>query len=222
MKRAFLIAGISSGSGKTTVTIGILRALKNKDVRVQPFKCGPDYIDTQYHQIACGEDSVNLDTWMAGREHVKELFDHYSADADISIVEGVMGLYDGADGILGSSAEVAELLDIPVVLVINAKSMAHSIAPLLYGYLHYRSQTRISGIILNNVGSDRHEEMLRKACEEVGMPVLGVLRRMKELYSPSRHLGLDLSERERISDLSQLVSENLKDCGLYDNLYCKG
>lgn len=220
MKKAILIAAASSGSGKTTLTIGLLRALKNRGFRVQPFKCGPDYIDPQYHQIACGKDSVNLDTWMAGREHVKELFEHYSREADLCIVEGVMGLYDGTDGMQGSSAEVAELLDIPVVLVINAKSMAHSIAPLLKGYLSYRQETKIAGVIFNNVGSERHEEMLRKAAREVGMPVLGVLPRMKELYAPSRHLGLDLSERERISELAQRVAINFKDCGLYNYLHC--
>lgn len=220
MKNAFLIAAASSGSGKTTLTIGLLRALKNMGMKVQPFKCGPDYIDPQYHQIACGEDSVNLDTWMAGPEHVKEIFERYSTQTDLCIVEGVMGLYDGADGMKGSSAEVAELLDIPVVLVLNCKSMAHSVAPLLKGYLTYRPQTKIAGVILNNVGSSRHEEMLLQAAQEVGMPVLGVLHRMKELYAPSRHLGLDLSERERISDLAQRVAENFKDCGLYDYLHC--
>ncbi len=219
MKHAFLIAGISSGSGKTTVTIGLLRALKNKGLHVQPFKCGPDYIDTQYHQIACGESSVNLDTWMSGKEHVKELFEHYSTDADISIVEGVMGLYDGAEGMRGSSAEVAELLGIPVVLVVNCKSMAHSLAPLLYGYLHYRSETHIAGVILNNVGSTRHEEMLVRACTEVGMPVLGIMPRVKGLYAPSRHLGLDISEQQRISELAQLAADSFKDCGLYDYLH---
>lgn len=220
MKNAILIAAASSGSGKTTLTIGLLRALRDKGLRVQPFKCGPDYIDPQYHQIACGEDSVNLDIWMAGREHVRELFDNYASRADISIVEGVMGLYDGADGMEGSSADVAELLDIPVVLVINARSMAHSIAPLLKGYLTYRPATHIAGVILNNVGSSRHEEMLRKAAAEVGMPVLGVLPRMKELYAPSRHLGLDLSERERISQLAQQVANHFKDSGLYDYIHC--
>lgn len=220
MKNAILIAAASSGSGKTTLTIGLLRAFRNRGLRVQPFKCGPDYIDPQYHQIACGVDSVNLDIWMSGREHVRELFGHYSLDADISIVEGVMGLYDGADGMAGSSADVAELLDIPVVLVVNARSMAHSIAPLLQGYLNYRPATRIAGVILNNVGSPRHEEMLRQAAREVGMPVLGVLPRMKELYVPSRHLGLDLSEREKISKLAQSVADNFKDCGLYDYLHC--
>lgn len=207
MKKAFLIAAASSGSGKTTLTIGLLRALRNKGYKVQPFKCGPDYIDPLYHRIACDKDSVNLDTWMQSEQEVQQTFQHYAQDADICIVEGVMGLYDGADGIKGSSAEVAELLGIPVVLVINARSMAHSIAPILKGYLTYRPTTQIAGVIFNNVGSARHEQMLRRAAEEVGMPVLGVLPRMKELYAPSRHLGLDISETEKISQLAENVAE---------------
>ena len=207
MKTAFLIAAASSGSGKTTLTIGLLRALRNKGYKVQPFKCGPDYIDPLYHRIACDRDSVNLDTWMQPEQDVKQVFLRYSQDADISIVEGVMGLYDGADGIRGSSAEVAELLGIPVVLVINARSMAHSIAPIMKGYLTYRPATQIAGVIFNNVGSSRHEQMLRRAAEEVGMPVIGAIPRMKELYSPCRHLGLDISETERINLLAEKVAE---------------
>ena len=207
MKKAFLIAAASSGSGKTTLTIGLLRALRNKGYKVQPFKCGPDYIDPLYHRIACDRDSVNLDTWMQSEQDVKQVFQRYSQDADICIVEGVMGLYDGADGIRGSSAEVAELLGIPVILVINSRSMAHSIAPILKGYLIYRPATQIAGVIFNNVGSPRHEQMLRRAAEEVGMPVIGAIPRMKELYSPSRHLGLDISETERINQLAEKVAE---------------
>ena len=207
MKKAFLIAAASSGSGKTTLTIGLLRALRNKGYKVQPFKCGPDYIDPLYHRIASGRDSVNLDTWMQSEQNVQKAFQHYSQDADICIVEGVMGLYDGADGIKGSSAEVAEILGIPVILVINARSMAHSIAPILKGYLTYRPATRIAGVIFNNVGSSRHEKILRQAAAEVGMPVIGAIPRMKELYAPSRHLGLDISETEKISQLAEKVAK---------------
>ena len=219
MKTAFLIAAASSGSGKTTLTIGLLRALRNKGYKVQPFKCGPDYIDPLYHRIACGRDSVNLDTWMQPEQDVKQVFQRYSQDADICIVEGVMGLYDGADGMRGSSAEVAELLGIPVILVINARSMAHSIAPILKGYLTYRPATQIAGVIFNNVGSPRHEQMLRRAAEEVGMPVIGAIPRMKELYSPSRHLGLDISETERINLLAEKVAEVINNEQLIINNY---
>ena len=144
---------------------------------------------------------------MQSEQNVQKAFQLYSQDADICIVEGVMGLYDGADGIKGSSAEVAEILGIPVILVINARSMAHSIAPILKGYLTYRPATRIAGVIFNNVGSSRHEKILRQAAAEVGMPVIGAIPRMKELYAPSRHLGLDISETEKISQLAEKVAE---------------
>ena len=133
MNPGYVIAAPSSGSGKTTFTIGLLRALANRGLHVQPYKCGPDYIDTLFHQMASGRESVNLDTFMASPEHVKHLFQHYSADADVCVVEGAMGLYDGYDKSRGSAAEIARLLGVPIVLVVDAKSMAYSVAALLHG-----------------------------------------------------------------------------------------
>lgn len=130
----FLIAAPSSGSGKTTITQGLLRYFKNKGLRVQPFKCGPDYLDTKHHAWAAGNVSINLDTFMSSSEHVKDIYSKYSSSADISVVEGVMGLFDGAKKMEGSSAQIAELLDIPIILVVNAKATAYSVAPLLYGF----------------------------------------------------------------------------------------
>lgn len=210
MKHAFLIAAASSGSGKTTVTLGILRALADQGIHVQPFKCGPDYIDPQYHAIACGVDSVNLDPWMNGEEAVRYAFARYSQDCDVAVVEGVMGLFDGADGMKGSSAQVAELLDLPVILVIDSRSMAFSAAPLLYGYKHFSHKVKIAGVIFNKVGSERHCSLLRQAAEAAGVPCLGYIPRNKDLYSPSRHLGLDLSEKDRIEALAQQVAEAVR------------
>ena len=122
--RKFLIGATNSGCGKTTLTAGLLRALSRRGLTVQPFKCGPDYIDTQYHQMACGHESVNLDAWFAESAHLKKVFYHYSKDADVCIVEGVMGLYDGFNRWHGSSAEIAAILNLPVILMVNAKSMA--------------------------------------------------------------------------------------------------
>jgi len=136
--KGFLIAAASSNSGKTTITMGLLRALRNRGLRVQPFKCGPDYIDPMFHSMASGNESVNLDTWMSDEEQVRETFRTYSNGADISVVEGVMGLYDGYDKWHGSSGEIAMLLDMPVILVINAKSAAYSVAPLIYGFKNYK------------------------------------------------------------------------------------
>lgn len=200
---AYLIAAASSGSGKTTLTMGILRALARRGLAVQPCKCGPDYIDTQYHHIACGRASYNIDPWMhLGRKAaVRE---------DLTLIEGCMGLFDGADGPVGSNAEVAGRLGVPVILVVNARSMAHSAAPLLYGYLHYRPTLRYAGVIFNNVGSPRHAQMLRRAAGEVGFPVLACIPRRAELSMPSRHLGLDLSERNRISRLADLAADEVE------------
>ena len=159
MKQAFLIAAPTSGSGKTTIARGLMALLTKKGYRVQPFKCGPDYIDTKFHEAVCGRPSINLDTFMATPEHVRELFDHYGQDADVCVVEGMMGLFDGYDRERGSSAEIARVLDIPVMLVVDAKSAAYSMAPLLYGFTHFTTQgtkVNIAGVIFNKVGSERH------------------------------------------------------------------
>ena len=137
MKHSFLISAPTSGSGKTTIARGLMALLVKKGMRVQPFKCGPDYIDTKFHAAVCGRPSINLDTFMASREHVKELFVHYGADADVCIVEGMMGLFDGYDRDKGSSAEIASVLNVPVVLVVDATSAAYSMAALLHGFLHF-------------------------------------------------------------------------------------
>ncbi|MBQ7181029.1 MAG: cobyrinate a,c-diamide synthase [Bacteroidaceae bacterium] len=200
---AYLIAAASSGSGKTTLTMGILRALARRGIPVQPCKCGPDYIDTQYHHIACGRASYNIDPWM-------HLGDEAATSQALTVIEGCMGLFDGAIGPVGSNAEVAERLGVSIILVVNARSMAHSAAPLLYGYLHYRPTLRYAGVIFNNVGSPRHAQMLRRAADEVGFTVLACIPRRQELSMPSRHLGLDLSERNRISLLADLAADEVE------------
>ena len=130
----FLIGAASSGSGKTTFTLGLLRALKNRGLKVQPFKCGPDYLDTKHHAAAAGQTSYNLDTFMASATHVQEVYARHSRTADICITEGVMGLFDGYDNMAGSSAELAGLLHLPVILVVNARSTAYTVAAILYGF----------------------------------------------------------------------------------------
>lgn len=205
MKNAYLIAAASSGSGKTTITMGLLRQLRKQGCIVHPYKCGPDFIDTQYHHIACGEPSYNIDPWMElGQD--KALFER----PGLHIIEGAMGLFDGADGRKGSAADIALQLGVPIILVINAQSMAHSMAPLLYGYLHYDPRLQYAGVIFNKVGSQRHLAMLTRAAQEVGIPVLGYLTKQQDLYSPSRHLGLDLSERTRIDQLAENVACQLQ------------
>ncbi len=205
----FLISAPSSNSGKTTLTLGLLRALKNRGLNVQPFKCGPDYIDTQHHTTASGNPGINLDTFMASEAHVRDIYKQYSEKADVSVTEGVMGLFDGADKMKGSSAAIAELLDIPVILVINAKSMAYSAAPLLYGFKNFYKGIRVVGAIFNFVSTTSHYRFLQEACEEVGIEPLGYLPKNEELAIPSRHLGLHISAETDYESIIEKLAEEI-------------
>lgn len=204
-----MIAAPSSGCGKTTFTLGLLRALRDRGLSVQPFKSGPDYIDPLFHQMAAGVESVNLDTYMSSPAHVQALFGHYGGDADASVVEAAMGLFDGADGPRGSAAEVAEVLDVPVVLLVSAKAVAYSVAPLIYGFRHFNPRLRLAGVVFNFVASDRQLATLRRACEDAGVPCLGFLPRNSELVVPSRHLGLTLQECEKTERLIALAAQEV-------------
>lgn len=194
---AVVIAAPASGSGKTTVATGLIGALRRVGHRVAPFKVGPDYIDPGYHGLAAGRPGRNLDPVLVGAERVVPLYQHGARDCDLAVVEGVMGLFDGriddnhAGPVAeGSTAQVASLLGAPVVLVVDARGHSQSLAALLHGFATFDSSVRLGGVILNRVGSERHDQVLRAACERVGIPVLGSLPRMTELEVPSRHLGL--------------------------------
>lgn len=205
----FLISAPSSNSGKTTLTLGLLRVLKKRGFNVQSFKCGPDYIDTHHHTTASGNPGINLDIFMASEAHVRDVYDAYSAAADISVTEGVMGLFDGADKMSGSSAAIAELLDIPVILVINAKSMAYSAAPLLYGFKNFHKGIRVVGAIFNFVNSDSHYRFLQDACADVGIQALGYLPRNEKMEIPSRHLGLHMSAETDYEGIIEKLAEEI-------------
>ncbi|MGW5969194.1 cobyrinate a,c-diamide synthase [Streptomyces sp. NPDC055186] len=187
-----VIAAPSSGSGKTTVATGLMAALTARGLAVSPHKVGPDYIDPGYHALATGRAGRNLDAYLCGPELVGPLFAHGAGGCDIAVVEGVMGLYDGAagEGELASTAQVAKLLRAPVVLVVDASSQSRSVAALVHGFVTWDPEVRVGGVILNKVASDRHEALLREALDSVGVPVLGVLRRAAQAETPSRHLGL--------------------------------
>ncbi len=210
MRHGFLIAAASSNSGKTTVTIGLLRAMRDRNVRVQPYKCGPDYIDTMLHRMASGRESVNLDTFMSSPAHVRSLFEGYSADADISVVEGVMGLFDGYDKSRGSSAEVAKTLGLPVVLVVNAKSVAYSVAPLIYGFRHFDASVNVAGVIFNQVASENHFRFLREACADAGVECYGYLPHNADLVIPSRHLGLTVQASDEVERLLRIAASEME------------
>jgi len=210
MKAQFLVAAPTSGSGKTTVARGLMALLTQQGYSVQPFKCGPDYIDTKFHEAVCGRPSINLDTFMATKEHVRELFFRYGEDADVCIVEGMMGLFDGYDRDSGSSAEIASVLDIPVVLVVDARSAAYSTAALLQGFLGFRKDVRFAGVIFNKVGSEKHRAMLQQVCNDLGIACLGFLPKSSDLEQGSRYLGLDFSEHTENKELIKLLKENVK------------
>ncbi|MEP5759723.1 MAG: cobyrinate a,c-diamide synthase [Litoreibacter sp.] len=185
--RGFIISAPSSGNGKTVVTLGLLRAFHNLAVNVHGAKSGPDYIDVRFHQAACRSACVNLDAWAMPSKRIKGL----AAQSGLLIIEGAMGLFDGAppDGD-GSVADLARLLKLPVVLVVDAARMAQSVTPLVQGFINHDPSLSIAGVILNRVGSDRHETMLRRALASKGIKVFGAVRRSSALEMPSRHLGL--------------------------------
>ena len=199
LKPQLLIGAISSGSGKTTFTMGLLRTLQRQGLQVQPFKCGPDYIDSRFHTVATGRESVNLDTWMASPAHVRSVYARYGMRADACVVEGVMGLYDGYDRMKGSSAEIAQLLDVPVVLLVSARSTAYTVAAQLYGLSHFHPGLRFAGVVFNQVSSQRHLDFLLQACEDAGLRCFGALPRTAGLEIPSRHLGLTLAAEEAMN-----------------------
>ncbi|MFF7897994.1 cobyrinate a,c-diamide synthase [Streptomyces sp. NPDC088817] len=187
-----VVAAPSSGSGKTTVATGLMAALARRGLSVSPHKVGPDYIDPGYHALATGRVGRNLDAYLCGPELIGPLFLHGARGCDVAVVEGVMGLYDGAagEGELASTAQVAKLLRAPVVLVVDASAQSRSVAALVHGFVTWDPEVRIGGVILNKVASERHEALLREALDSVGVPVLGVLRRVEQVDTPSRHLGL--------------------------------
>jgi cobyrinic acid a,c-diamide synthase len=208
-----VIAAPASGNGKTTVATGLMAAFSGRGLAVSPHKVGPDYIDPGYHALAVSNGAGNrpgrnLDAYMCGPGLIGPLFAHGAAGCDLAIVEGVMGLFDGASGQgeLASTAQVSKLLRAPVVLVVDASSQSRSVAALVHGFASWDPEVRIGGVILNKVASDRHERLLRDALDESGVPVLGVVRRTERISTPSRHLGL-VPAAERHTDAAGAMRE---------------
>jgi len=193
------IAGPYSGVGKTTISVGLMGALKKRGLKVQAFKVGPDYIDPSHHSIMLKRPSRNIDAWMVQPDGIVEIFQRATQDVDIAVIEGVMGLFDGFDesNENGSTAHIAKLLKSPVILVINVHGMAKSVAPIALGYEKYDQDVRLSGFILNKVGGEKHIDWCKKAINSVTkLPVLGALPRSKDIEMQERHLGL-IPQRER-------------------------
>jgi cobyrinic acid a,c-diamide synthase len=186
-----VIAGTHSGAGKTTVATGLLAALRAAGHRPAGAKVGPDFIDPGYHALACGRPPRNLDAWLCGLDAIAPLAARAADGADVLVIEGVMGLFDGAaDGTPSSTADIARALDAPVVLVVDAASQSSSVAAVVHGFATLDRTVRLGGVVLNRVASDGHEVLLREALEPLGIPVLGALRRDDRLVWRDRHLGL--------------------------------
>ncbi|MDP8996127.1 MAG: cobyrinate a,c-diamide synthase [Pseudomonadota bacterium] len=187
MAKGLIIAAPHSGSGKTLVTLGLLRALKNRGLKVISAKAGPDYIDPGFHAAATGQNCINLDYWAMGENAVRQMASAHVGGSELLIIEGVMGLFDGPQGAKGSTADLAEALGLPVILVVDASRQGQSIAALIEGFANHRPDVKIAGVILNRIASDRHEQILTEAINEKS---LGALRQIDSLSLPSRHLGL--------------------------------
>ena len=213
MPSSFLIAAPMSGSGKTTVARGLMALLRREGYSVQPMKCGPDYIDTKFHAAVCGKPSLNLDLFMAPEDHVRHIYRTYAGSSDVCIVEGMMGLFDGYDHELGSAYDIAQLLRLPVILVVDARSAAYSMAALISGFISFRSDITVAGVIFNKVGSARHQQMLREVCQDIQVPCLGCLPKRKEAETGERYLGLDFSDLtsggQAITDLADLIGRHI-------------
>ena len=213
--RGFVIAATGSGSGKTTLTLGLLRALARRGLDVAGAKCGPDYIDPRFHEAACGAPCPNLDAFAMSPDRIKAL----APKNELVIVEGVMGLFDGTAEGAGSTAHLARILQLPVILVVDCARMAQSVAALVHGFALFDAHVQVAAVILNNVGSDRHEAMLRTALGPLDIPVVGAVRRAPDLQHPSRHLGLvQAGERDDLDAFIDKVADHVASCCDLDRL----
>ncbi|MCL7764041.1 cobyrinate a,c-diamide synthase [Polaribacter sp. Z014] len=209
MTKQLIISAPSSNAGKTTLTLGLLRLFKNKNIAIQPFKVGPDYIDPKFHQLACKKVGVNLDLFMMSQDEINTCLNFYGKEAKINCIEGVMGLFDGAKKDQGSTAEMAKKLKTPVLLVIDAKAVAYSVAPLIQGFVNFDKEVQIMGVVFNRVGSERHYHMLKEACDDIDVRCFGYLSNLKDIEIPSRHLGLNIQEIEKFDIVIDKIANEL-------------
>jgi cobyrinic acid a,c-diamide synthase len=212
-----IIASPSSNVGKTTITLGIIYGIAKQGYKVQSYKVGPDYIDPSYHKILTYKDSINLDTWLMGNNEVIRTFIEHSSSADISVIEGVMGLFDGINGNndLGSSAHIARLLKSPIILVLDASKMSRSIAAIAYGFIKFDPRLEIKGVIINNVASEKHAKLCLDALKCIRCDILGVIERNNNLKLEERHLGLiptyeDTNLEKKVKDIAEYIANRLR------------
>lgn len=209
----FMIAAPSSGAGKTTITLGLLRLLRRRGIRLSAGKAGPDYIDPQFHALALGQECYNFDPWGMRHDMLLQQAQNQTQADELLIIEAMMGLFDGAADGAGSAADLAKLLRLPVILLVDCSKMSHSIAAIVHGFHIFQNDISISGVILNKVGSQRHEVMLRNAVEKVGIPALGAVHRDDALSLPERHLGLvQANEQTNVDAFIDTVADRLELC----------
>lgn len=210
MKPQILISATTASSGKTFFAMGLLRALKKRGMNVQPYKCGPDFIDSLQLSIAADCESVNLDAWMSSSNHVQHLFNKYGEQADACVIEGTAGLYDGYRRMQGSTIEMSNLLNLPVVLLVNARLAGYSVAPLIYGFKHFYTGVRLAGVIFNQVSSPAHYAFLREACSDAGVDCLGYLPLMEGIKMPPKHSVISLANRRSLNEQADQIAEQLE------------
>jgi len=210
MSRQFIISAPSSNAGKTTITLGLLRLFKRQNRAVQPFKVGPDYIDPKFHELASGKVGFNLDLFMMTQAEINNSLNFYGNNIQINCIEGVMGLFDGAKKDQGSTAEMSKKLQTPVLMVVDAKAVAYSVAPLIQGFTNFDAAVKIMGVVFNRVGSERHYMMLKEACEDIGIDCFGYLPNLKNIEIPSRHLGLNIQGIEKFDSVIDRIATQLE------------
>ena len=210
MKPQILISAPTASSGKTLFAMGLLRVLKKRGIKVQPYKCGPVFIDSQLLSIAADQESVNLDAWMSTHTHVQHLYNIYGEQADICLTEGTGGLFDGYRRMQGSTVEMAGLLNLPIVLLVNARMAGYSVAPLIYGFKNFYAGVRIAGVVFNQVSSPAHFAHLREACSDTGVDCLGYLPLMDGFKLPSKHTAISLANRRNIDEQAEIIAEQIE------------
>ncbi len=218
---SIVLAGDRSGTGKTTLTLALLAALKKRRRQVQSFKVGPDYIDPMFHAAVTSRPCYSLDPVLTSESYVQQSFQTHCTDADYAVIEGVMGLFDGATGVddTASTAHIARLLGLPVLLAVDCARMSRSLAALVQGYRTFDSRVRVAGVILNRVGSDRHLQLLRDALGAIDMPIFGVFRREQDIELPDRHLGLvPTGELEGFETIAQRLAVLGEQCFDWEKL----
>ena len=210
MKPQFLISSIGPGNGKTIFAMGLIHALRKRGLKVQPYKCGPEITDTQLLSLAADNEAINLDEWVTTYTHIQHTYNKYGEKADACVIEGNGALFDGYKRMQGSSAEIAKLLNVPVVLLVNARMAGYSIASIIYGFKHFHPQVKIVGVVFNQITSSAHYSYLKEACFDAGVDCLGYLPYNAEFKLPSKHSSITLTTKRSMDTQINLIADDIE------------